>query len=367
MDLLQNEDVCEAVLAPVEGTSPAQCSTSEVNENQSLSFKQMAQEDISGASPKGHRATIQMLHEEEIDLDDLEGLHDESNIIGKGSFGEVRKVLYRKTPVAAKMCHASLPEHNRQLVIRELQLMVRCRHPNIVQFLGYVDSPFTIVMEVVPMGDLRTYWRRHRMSTRHKTSICIDVMRAVAYLHNRKPGSIIHRDIKPTNVLITRSGVAKLTDFGLSRIFLEYVECLPSASAAGSATPAGRDELARPRRSRPSTDAPRNQREKPADLSKVVGTWPYAAPESARTNYDEKVDIYSSAVTFYELFEQASFDDALGFGFALTPSKIRPLLVRMGKRDPTERPSALEAIQALEATNLARDMSANSACSCSVS
>ena len=96
--------------------------------------------------------------------------------------------------------------------------MVRCRHPNIVQFLGYVDSPFVIVMEYLPNGDLRQYWRSRKVSMGHKVQICIDVLRALAYLHNRKPSSIIHRDIKPTNVLMTKSGVAKLTDFGLGRL-----------------------------------------------------------------------------------------------------------------------------------------------------
>lgn len=97
--------------------------------------------------------------------------------------------------------------------------MARVRHPNIVQFLGYVSTPFVIVMELCPVGNLQNYWKSRRVSNSHKTRICIDVLRALAYLHNRKPSSIIHRDIKPTNVLMTESGVAKLTDFGLGRFF----------------------------------------------------------------------------------------------------------------------------------------------------
>lgn len=83
--------------------------------------------------------------------------------------------------------------------------MVRCRHPNIVQFLGYVDSPFMIIMEYLPQGDLRVYWSQHKhgMSRAHKTMICIDVLRALAYLHNRKPSSIIHRDIKVRHLSIS--------------------------------------------------------------------------------------------------------------------------------------------------------------------
>ena len=149
---------------------------------------------------------------------DLDGLDDTGNLIGSGAFGEVRLVTWRKTPAAAKVAHSTMPTAQKNLFLRELELMVRCRHPNIVQFLGYVDSPFVIVMEYLPNGDLRQYWRSKKLSVGHKTQICIDVLRALAYLHNRKPSSIIHRDIKPTNVLMTKSGVAKLTDFGLGRL-----------------------------------------------------------------------------------------------------------------------------------------------------
>ena len=44
-----------------------------------------------------------------------------------------------------------------------------------------------------------------------------DILRGIAYIHNRKPYSLIHRDIKPTNILLTNSNVAKITDFGLSK------------------------------------------------------------------------------------------------------------------------------------------------------
>ena len=68
------------------------------------------------------------------------------------------------------------------------------------------------------------------------------------------------------------------------------------------------------------------------------------APESNTLTYDEKIDIYSAAVTFYELFEQASFDVDIPFGCALTPEKFRPLIKKMGSDDPKSRPSALDLI-----------------------
>ena len=217
------------------------------------------------------------------------------------------------------------------------------------------------------MGDLRAYWRRRKVSVGHKTSICIDVLRALAYLHNRKPSSIIHRDIKPTNVLITNSGVAKLTDFGLSRIMAESSKHNGAAFAdLSSSPPKERTSGTSPPKERTSNgpkgsacinvnvDIAVPKGAVPEDVTSVVGTAPYAAPESNQTKYDERVDIYSAGVTFYELFEESRFDEAAPFGFAMTPMKIAPLLKQMGSVQPAARPSALEAIDAFEATKLAR-------------
>ena len=96
----------------------------------------------------------QLLQEELIKMEDLENLNDEDNVLGQGSFGIVRKVRWRMTPAAAKVSHKGMPKQAKALCLRELELMVRCRHPNIVQFLGYVDTPFVIVMELLPGGDL---------------------------------------------------------------------------------------------------------------------------------------------------------------------------------------------------------------------
>ena len=79
-----------------------------------------------------------------------------------------------------------MPTKEKLLFLRELEVMTRVRHPNIVQFLGYVDLPFVIIMELCPHGDLRTYWTKHKLGTAKKLRICIEVLRALAYMHNRK-------------------------------------------------------------------------------------------------------------------------------------------------------------------------------------
>lgn len=469
----------------------------------------------------------QLLFEEEIATDDLEGLEEEqANLLGSGGFGTVRKLFWRGTPVAAKLSHKEMNDVQKQLFLRELELMVRCRHPNIVQFLGYVDTPFMIVMEFLPMGDLKMYWAQRRgMSRGHKVTVCIDVLRALAYLHNRKPTSIIHRDVKPTNVLITKSGVAKLTDFGLSRVlgsdskansradsgppsrttskhggsaFAQLGRLLtaaapttltpsrhngdafsglfntskhngnafawepsspksdpcspsgskhdgracvavtePAAPPAGSPssgvtllrvpmvpeqqpyTPAASGELgedsglSRLNRIHVALDeeqlAGRNSRRaskevetavpdtaslnklpsSPAspgstvhrgrggthgkDTTAIVGTAHYMAPEAAYAGYDEKVDIYSSAVTFFELFESNegphaqwnAFNSHVGFAMFKTPAAVATLIKSMSAADPKERPPALTLVKAFEATGLARQPEDGGCCSVS--
>mmetsp|Transcript_36744 Transcript_36744/g.97091 ORF Transcript_36744/g.97091 Transcript_36744/m.97091 type:complete len:346 (+) Transcript_36744:82-1119(+) len=334
-----------------------------------LSFK--ALRDLESEA-KSHR-TSQLLQEEEIAFEDLQGLDAEDNLLGKGCFGEVRQVYWRKTPAAAKIAHSNMPEVDKLLVLRELQLMARCRHPNIVQFLGFTDKPFVIVMELVTQGDLKHYWRTRKVSVGHKVSICIEVLRALGYLHNRKPSSIIHRDIKPSNVLITTSGVAKLTDFGLGRIMAQS-DSKHSGDFFVPSSQSSRNSKADEQKQTSNGEAPKCVPTKVTtimphgDVTSVVGTAPYAAPESNLSNYDEKVDIYSAGVTFYELFEQMAFDDAMPFAFALAPSKVMPLLKQMGSIKPTERPSALEMVDAFEATKLARSpRPLNTSCGCVLS
>lgn len=297
----------------------------------------------------------QLLEEEEVDVKEIDGLDVPQNLIGFGSFGEVRAVSWRRTPCAAKMIYSFVEEDQKRLFRTELQLLVACRHPNIVQFLGFVDSPFIILMERVAQGDLRSYWKSHRMTLGHKTKVCIDVLCAIEYLHNRKPSSIIHRDIKPTNVLITRSGVAKLTDFGLGRVFrgvgLDGSKhegiVYPShgiQKADGTAVESSRRQARNARASHDDRPGP--------PVTTIVGTVPYMAPEAATSQYTEKVDIYSAAVTFYELFEQATFDPEMPFAWAMAPDKVKSIIKMMGDTDPRCRPSAHASIDLFVGTGL---------------
>ena len=311
---------------------------------------------------KSSTRLAQILTEEEIRPDDLKGLDGAGvTLLGTGAFGEVRLVTWRKTAAAAKVAHKEVTLNQKLLFLRELELMVRCRHPNIVQFLGYVDSPFVIVMEFLPKGDLRAYWRSRRVPVGHKTSICLDVLRALGYLHNRRPHKIVHRDVKPTNVLMTNSGIAKLTDFGLGRILGQEMSKHGCSTHGGSIYSAAT--------AAPASDSKggsgKGSRRPSNNVTGVVGTAPYMAPESSIPGpaaYDEKVDIYSAAVTFHELFEQSAFNEEMPFAGALTPPRISKIIREMGKTDPTARPSALDLVDRFEDTGLARPPAEGACC-----
>ena len=292
--------------------------------------------------------------EELIDPEDIVGLEGdglEGDLLGTGSFGEVRKVSWRRTPAAAKIAHAHISEAQKGLFIRELEVMARVRHPNIISFLGYVDTPFVIVMELCPLGDLKNYWKSHRMSVSLKVRVCNNVLCALGYLHNRKPDSIIHRDVKPTNVLMCDGGIAKLTDFGLGRMVV-----------AGDPYELNRGRVRRNSSSnkcvidavKDADAAAAAATERSFNHTKAVGTERYMAPESGSGIYDEKLDIYSAGVTFYELFEQDSFDPTLKFAYVNTPLKIQRLVSRMGAPKPGDRPSALELIDLFNETKMGK-------------
>jgi len=88
------------------------------------------------------------------------------------------------------------------------RLLGRLHHPNIVNFLGYVDIHGAFVSEYCRGGNLEQYIRRRRPSVRKRLKICIDVLRALVYLHNL---GVVHGYLDASQVLLTRSGTAKLT------------------------------------------------------------------------------------------------------------------------------------------------------------
>lgn len=125
-------------------------------------------------------------------------------------------------------------------VEREIALMKKLSHPNLVNFFEAIDSPESdmlyMVIEYMPLGEILTYrndgtFHRKEPKSRtrpieglvdghfdeyHSALYFVDILHGLAYLHQHH---IIHRDLKPENILLDSRGIAKLSDFGVSHIF----------------------------------------------------------------------------------------------------------------------------------------------------
>jgi serine/threonine protein kinase len=171
-----------------------------------------------------------------------------------------------------------LPEFTQQeefidLFLREAKLSATLDHANIVHTIDLVTAggEYFIVMEYLPGGDLRTLLKRakrrgRRFSPAAAIYICREVLNALAYAHVKrdfdgKPLKLIHRDVSPSNILVSYAGEVKLTDFGIAKA-------------------ATHNSL----------------------FYKVKGKIGYMSPEQAKSeSLDHRSDLYSLAVCMYEV------------------------------------------------------------------
>ncbi|XP_071687450.1 uncharacterized protein [Rutidosis leptorrhynchoides] len=148
--------------------------------------------------------------------------HD-NNCVGGGGFGKVYigKLPLSDYTVVAKRLDTTGGQGDKQFR-NELQILFEYKHDNIISLVGYCDEKDTkvIVYEYAIRGSLDRYLNDSRLTWIKRLKICIDVATALDFLHRgtRTLATVIHRDIKPDNILLTRDWNAKLADFGLSLI-----------------------------------------------------------------------------------------------------------------------------------------------------
>lgn len=186
-------------------------------------------------------------------------------LAGSGGMSEVYKAKDHKLNrfVAMKVLKRELSE-DKNFVSKfrvEAQSAAGLSHPNIVNVydVGNEDGIYYIVMELVDGITLKEYIQKKvKIPVKEAISIAIQISMGIESAHNNH---IIHRDIKPQNIIISRDGKVKVTDFGIAR-------------AASTETIA----------------------------SNIMGSVHYTSPEQARGGYsDEKSDIYSLGITIYEM------------------------------------------------------------------
>ncbi|KAM0956659.1 hypothetical protein ACFX2I_024841 [Malus domestica] len=193
----------------------------------------------------------------------------DSRLLGHGTYGSVYYGLLREQEVAIKRMTATKTKE----FLAEIKVLCKVHHSNLVELIGYTanDEELFLLYEYAQKGSLKSHLHDPQnkghtsLSWVMRVQIALDAARGLEYIHEHTKTHYVHRDIKTSNILLDGSFRAKISDFGLARIF--------GKTSDGEAT-----------------------------VTKVVGTYGYLAPEYLSDGRaTTKSDIYAFGVVLFEL------------------------------------------------------------------
>lgn len=260
----------------------------------------------------------------------LDGRYEVRSRVARGGTATVYRALDRRLDrtVALKVMHPHLAE-SADFVARfrrEARAAARLNHPGIVAIYdqGHTDDASYLAMELITGHNLRTELRRTgALPLGRALDLTEDVLEALACAHREQ---MVHRDVKPENVLLDRSGRPKVTDFGLARAVSE-------ATMVSTGT--------------------------------VLGTVAYLAPEIVTSGVaDARADVYAVGVVLFELVTGGQpfvADQPIRVAFQHVndgvplpssrvdwlPAEVDELVAALTARDPADRPADADAALAL--------------------
>ena len=247
-----------------------------------------------------------------------------THLLGRGGFSDVYlgEHVYLKTQAAIKVLRTQLASDDLKDFLHEARIIAHLKHPHIVRVLEFGveedDSQIFLVMDYAPNGTLR---QQHPKGTRLEMSCIIQYVRQVAdalqYAHDQR---LIHRDVKPENMLLGQNNEVLLSDFGVATVFQNSLSF---------------------------------------DKQEIVGTLGYIAPEQLRGRPRRASDQYALGIVVYEWLTgerpfQGSPSEIIGQHMLTPPPplhlkapsippSIEEVVLQALEKDPSKRFSCVQA------------------------